>query len=249
MSKFAPFLFLFFFFQSKGQSVEQEKQFEVLVVTDDRKFNREAFYSMLDNLENIQWTEISQSEVVELFSSDSLRHYDALLFYDMPEEVVLTDEQKQNITKFFQEGAPAVFLHHSLLSYREWDEFRNIIGGRYYNKTPFITATGDTIQSVYRHDVQYEVVVAHKEHAVTRGVEDFIIFDETYKDYVVNDDVEILLTTAHPSSGNILGWVNKYGNSQIVYLLNGHSESAYNNPSYRQLLYNALHFVASVKTR
>lgn len=239
-------LLTLFFFQSRGQSVEQEKQLEVLVVTDDRKFNREAFYSMLDNLENMKWKEISQSEVVNLFGTDGIRNYDALLFYDMPEQVVLTDDQKQNMLKFFQEGAPAVFLHHTLLSYREWDQFSDIIGGRYYNKTPLVTAAGDTIQSVYQHDVRYEIKIANQKHPVTHGVEDFEIFDETYKDYVVNNDVEVLLTTDHPSSGNVIGWINKYGNSQSVYLLNGHSETAYNNLNYRQLLNNALHFVASL---
>jgi uncharacterized protein len=246
MRLFISLFLTLFFFQSKGQSVEPERKLDVLVVTDDRKFNREAFCKMLDSLENIQWKEISQSEVVDLFGTDSIRKYDALLFYDMPEQVVLTEEQKQNMLKFFQEGAPAVFLHHTLLSYREWDRFPDIIGGRYYNKTPLVKDGGDTIQSVYQHDVRYKVKVANQKHPVTRGVEDFEIFDETYKDYVVNDDVEVLLTTDHPLSGPVIGWTNKYGNSQIVYLLNGHSETAYNNPNYRQLVYNALHFVASV---
>lgn len=234
-----------FFLRYGGQSADQEKQLNVLVVTDDRKFNREAFFAMFDSFDRIQWREISQSEVLNLFGSDSIKGYDALVFYDMPENVVPSEEQKQNMLRFFEEGAPAVFLHHSLLSYREWDKFSDIIGGRYYNKTPLITAKGDTIQSVYQHDVQYKVLIADKEHPVTHGMDDFEIFDETYKNYLVNSDVEVLLTTDHPSSGSVIGWVNTFGNSQIVYLMNGHGESAYNNPDYRQLLYNAINWVAS----
>lgn len=244
------FIILFFAlltFQCRGPSVAQEEQLEVLIVTDQRKFNREAFFAMFDSFDNIQWKEIAQSEVVKLFGTDSIKNYDALVFYDMPENIVLTDEQKQNMKRFFEEGAPAVFLHHSLLSYREWDAFSDIIGGRYYNKTPFVDAMGDTIQSEYQHDVRYKVRIADKEHTITRGMDDFEILDETYKNYIVNDDVKLLLTTDHPSSGPEIGWINTFGNSQIVFLINGHSESAYNNPHYRQLLYNAINWAASGK--
>ncbi|MDN3670719.1 ThuA domain-containing protein [Echinicola jeungdonensis] len=247
MRSFPILLFTLSFFHSEGQSVDKEKQLDVLIVTDDRKFNREAFFAMFDSFDNIQWCEISQSEVLNLFGSDSIKYYDALVFYDMPENVVLSEEQKENMLRFFEEGASAVFLHHSLLSYREWDKFSDIIGGRYYNKTPLITPDGDTIQSAFQHDVHYKVHIADKEHPVTRGMDDFKILDETYKNYVVNSDVEVLLTTDHPSSGTVIGWVNTYGNSQIVYLINGHSESAYDNPDYRQLLHNAINWVGSGK--
>lgn len=238
-------LLAIFLFQCGGKSFAQEQQLDVLIVTDDRKFNREAFFVMFDSFDNLQWTEIAQSKMMNLIGSGDLKKYDAFVFYDMPEKVVLTAEQKQIMKKWFEEGAPAVFLHHSLLSYREWDAFPDIIGGRFYNKTPFITSTGDTIQSEYQHDVRYKVLIEDKEHPITNGMDDFEILDETYKNYVVNDDVELLLTTDHPSSGPAIAWINTYGNSKIVYLINGHNESAYDNPNYRQLLFNAINWVAS----
>jgi len=235
------------FWQCNGRTKKMEKQLDVLVITDQRNFNREAFFAMFDSFEHVRWHEISHPEILDFFGSDSIRKFDALVFYDMPEEVTLTVEQKQNMLKLFEEGAPALFLHHSLLSYRHWDQFPDIIGGRYYNKTPLINENGDTLQSVYQHDVHYKVNIADRSHPITRGVDDFDILDEVYKNYFVKEDVEVILTTDHPLSGRELGWVNTFGNSRVVFLINGHNETAYENPNYRRLLHNAIQWVASNK--
>lgn len=222
-----------------------EKQLNVLIVTDDRKFNREAFWALFESLENVHPTEITHPEILDFFGTDSIRQFDAVVFYDMPEGVVLTDVQKNNMLQFFEEGAPAIFLHHSLLSYREWDQFTDIIGGRYYNKTPLVTEKGDSLQSVFQHDVDYRVNIVDKEHPITYGMEDFDIVDEVYNHYFVKGDVEVLLTTNHELSGHKLGWINTFGNSRIVFLINGHGETAYENPNFRRLLRNAIHWAAA----
>jgi hypothetical protein len=227
--------------------MKPENPINVLVVTDARKFNREAFFEMFDSFENIKWHEMSHPKILDFFGSDSIKTYDAVIFYDMPENVSLTDWQKQNMLNFFNENAPAIFLHHSLLSYRQWDTFTDIIGGRYYNKTPLIKENGDTLQSVYQHDVKYSIRIANDEHPITLGMHDFEITDETYKNYFVKKDVEILLTTDHPLSGPTIGWINTYGNSKIVYLINGHNETAYENQNFRELLYNSIKWVAKNK--
>jgi uncharacterized protein len=244
-------LFLFIlttlcFYQSCAVPKPPEKPIEVLIITDNRKFNREAFFSIFDSFQNVHTTEISHPEILDLFGTDSLRSFDAIVFYDMPQHVILTDIQKHNFSKFFEEGAPAIFLHHSLVSYQKWDEFTEIIGGRYYN-IPFVNEDGDTIQSIYQHDVNYTVKIVDPEHPITSGMEDFEIMDEVYNHYLVKDDVEVLLTTNHPLSGRKIGWINTFGNSRIVYLINGHGESAYENPNFQKLLYNAILWAASRK--
>jgi uncharacterized protein len=233
------------FFKCSG--VTPKTQIDVLIVTDDRKFNREAFFAVFDSFQNIHTTEISHPEILDFFGTDSIRSFDAIVFYDMPTEVILTDIQKQNFVNFFREGAPAIFLHHSLVSYQQWDQFPEIIGGRYYNKSPLITEHGDTLLSVYQHDVRYKVNIVDAEHPITLGMEDFEILDEVYNHYYVKDDVEVLLTTDHPLSGHELGWINTFGNSRVVFLINGHGETAYENPNFRKLLHNAIHWAAAQK--
>lgn len=225
------------------------KLLDVLIITDERKFNRDAFFAMFGSFEDVRWTELRHPAARDIFGSDSINKYDAIVFYDMPEDVILTEKQKREMVNFFNKGAPAIFLHHSLLSYREWDVFPQILGGRYFGKTPLVTSAGDTIQSTYEHDVRYKVKIVNKTHPVTRGVKDFEIFDEVYNNYFVRDDVELLLTTDHPKSGRQLGWVNHFGKSKIVFLINGHNETAYNDPNFRKLLYNAMYWAAKNKEK
>jgi hypothetical protein len=130
-----------------------------------------------------------------------------------------------------------VFLHHSLVSYQEWDEFENIIGGRY-----FLSGL-EQDSSTYRHDVDIPVRVIHKDHPVTKGIDDFMIHDEVYGNFKVLPGVQALLSTTHPESGKIIGWTNIYGNSRIVYLQLGHDHYAYENPNYRRLLKQAITWV------
>ena len=100
---------------------------------------------------------------------------------------------------------------------------------------------------MYQHDVLYKVNIAERAHPITQGVENFDILDEVYNNYFVKEDVDVFLTTDHPLSGHKLGWVNTYGNSRVVFLINGHSETAYENPNYLRVLHNAIQWVASNK--
>jgi uncharacterized protein len=238
-------LSLLFILKISAVNATAQKQLKVLVVTDNRKFDREAFFEMFESCPDFEVSKITHPRILDFFGTDSIRMFDAVVFYDMPEQLNPTEVQKQHMIRFFSEGAPAVFLHHSLLSYRQWDHFKEIIGGRYYNKSPLITEKGDTLQSVYQHDVHYKVQVVNPHHPITRGVCDFEILDEVYNHYFVKDDVEVLLTTDHPLSGRKLGWINTYEKSRVVYLINGHGATAYSNTNFRKILQNAIRWVAS----
>lgn len=103
------FFFIFGFlclYKCSGMPKSHETKINVLIVTDDRKFNREAFFGVFESFQNIHATVISHPEILDLFGTDSIRSFDAFVFYDMPEQVILTDTQKQNFQKFFEEGTP-----------------------------------------------------------------------------------------------------------------------------------------------
>ena len=207
-------------FISPDLTAQKADKQHVLIVTGEKKFDRESFFAMFNSFKNISWSELQHPSVIDLLGTDELPDFDAIVFYDMPARIELTEEQKERISLFFSSGVPVVFLHHALLSYQSWDEFRLILGGRYFeNETLF---NGTLVRSGYRHDVEYSVKVVDPEHPVTRGMSDFVITDEVYNQYITNPGITPLLTTDHPESGSIIGWVNRYGQSTVVYLINGH---------------------------
>ena len=140
-------------------------------------------------------------------------------------------------------GKGLVFLHHSIASYQDWDEFMEILGARYFLKDTVIN--GEKVPgSTYSHDQDVEVEVIDSKHPVSKGILDFTILDEVYAGCYIAPGVRTLMTTNHPESDGNEVWVNSYGKSLIVYIQLGHDNNAYSNPNYRQLVYQSIQWTA-----
>jgi len=211
----------------------------VLVITGGHEFERTQFFEMMDSFENIDYQEVIQPEANQSYTSVADK-YDAIIFYDMVQKI--TEEQKKDLLALTNEGIGMVFLHHSLVSYNHWDQFLQLIGGRYHQDA--YQKDGKTIPgSTYRHDVQIPVKIEAQEHPVTNNLDDFILFDEVYGGFSVLPTVTPLLSTTHPESSEIIGWAHSYNNSRVVYLQPGHDHHAYENANYRTLVINAIRWV------
>ncbi|MCB0669565.1 MAG: ThuA domain-containing protein, partial [Saprospiraceae bacterium] len=162
-----------------------------------------------------------------------LTEYDLLLFYDMYDSI--THAQKQAYIDLIETGKPMIFLHHSLVSYQDWPEFRAIVGGKYHT-------LDSTRLSHYKHDESISVKVEDPQHPITYGMSDFTIEDETYGNCEILPGVTPLLRTDHPLSMPVIGWVNHYRQHPIVYLQGGHGPTAYRDPHFQKILKNAIHW-------
>jgi uncharacterized protein len=76
---------------------------------------------------------------------------------------------------------------------------------------------------------------------------DFKIIDETYDNVYIRENVTPLLTTDHPKSNKIIGWINNYNNTKIVYLQPGHGPQVFENNDYRKLIEQSIHWLAEKK--
>ena len=215
----------------------------VLIITGGRSdFEREAFYAMFNSFANIDYEEVVQPEANWNLTSSFYDAFDVLVFYDMVQDI--TERQKAAFINLLERGKGTVFLHHALASYREWAEYENITGGRFYldlqsdikNKAGYPVST-------YQHNVDIPVTIVDKNHPITNGLDDFVIHDETYGNFKVLSVVQPLLSTSHPASGDIIGWTHFYGKSPIVYIQPGHKHVAFENPNYRRLVEQAIKWV------
>jgi hypothetical protein len=214
----------------------------MLLITGGHGFEREPFLAMFEAMPDVEWTEAQQPEANHLWVRGEVADYDAVVLYDFWQEI--TEEQKEAFVRGLRdEGTGLVVLHHAIADYQHWPEYTRIIGARYFLK-PDIGPDGRRWErSQYQHDVLLRVRVANPEHPVTRGLEDFEIHDETYKGYWVSPQVQPLLTTEHPLSERLIGWAHTYGRARVVYFQLGHDRHAYENPSYRRLVHQALLWV------
>ena len=81
-----------------------------------------------------------------------------------------------------------------------------------------------------------KIAIADKNHPITKGVSDFTILDEAYKDVYVNPKAHVLLTTDNPLSTKQVAWTHSYGKSPVFTIMLGHDKHAFANESLRTLI-------------
>lgn len=216
-----------------------ESMEKILVVTGGHEFEP-SFYKIFDSFEDVQYDTVAQPGFNNRLANGTLGQYDALVFYDMWQDI--NEAEKSAYLKLLDKGQGMVFLHHSLVAYQHWDEFQKIIGGKYL-ETEFYDDP-NMQGSSWKEGITLDIKVVDNDHPVTKGVADFSIYDEGYKSLKINSDIYPLLSTNHPDCDPKIAWAKTYSNSKIVYILLGHGHEAHENQNYRKLVHNAINWVA-----
>jgi type 1 glutamine amidotransferase len=227
-------VFILLSFTQKGDPMLEK----ILVITGGHEFET-SFFEIFDSFIDVKYDTISQPRFNQMINTDLTNHYSAFVFYDMWQDI--SPEQKQAFLKLLDKGQGVVFLHHSLVSYQHWDEFIEIVGGKYV-ETEFYDDP-NMKGSTYKEDISLDITVLDKNHPVTKDVTDFSIVDEGYQFIEMLPKIHKLLSTSHPDCTPTVGWTNEYKNSRIVYILLGHGQESHENPNYRKLIRNAISWV------
>jgi len=225
---------------SRAEIVEP-KPVRALVVTGGHDFEREPFFALFKAMPGVEFREVVHPNAHAFLKPSASGNYDVVVLYDMWQPI--TEEAKGDLAALLKQGKGMVALHHCLAGYNDWPEYARMIGGRYRLNKETVNDV-ERPGSVYKHDVQFKVRIADSRHPIARGLKDFEILDETYGDFDVEAGVKPLLTTDHPTSGKTIGWAHTYGKSRVAYIQLGHGPTAYQNPSFRRLVDQAIRWAA-----
>ena len=207
---------------------------KVLILTGGHDFDVKEFYEMFDALSGIAYDKAELPKEMDLLAPGLEKKYDAIVSYDM-NNFPITDAQRANFDKLMQAGMPLIVFHHSIGGYKNWPKYREIAGGAYLFEN--LEADGKTWSpSDYKHDVEMKIAIADKNHPITKGVNDFEILDEAYKDVYVRPDVHVLLTTDNPLATKQVAWVHRYADSPVFTIMLGHDKHAFANESLQKLI-------------
>ncbi len=228
----------FFLLFSVFVIVLQAQPIKVMLITGGHSYDTLQFFQMFDALEGIEYEHFQQPKANEAILNGKAEKYDVLVFYDMWKTISIPERAAYiGLTKA---GKPLLFLHHSVVSYQNWDEFEKIVGGKYIEKGTNVPVEK---QSTYEHDVWVYIEPSVK-HPVTRNLGSLRFFDEVYGNTRVSENVIPLLKTKHPKSSEIIGWENHYNSSKIIYIQPGHDYRTYQEADYRKLLLQAIKYLA-----
>lgn len=211
----------------------------LMVFTGGHGYDTKAFDKMLNELPGISWKMATHPKAHAQLKPEAAKDYDVLVLYDMPQKI--SEEAKADFVALLQAGKPLVAFHHCLGAYNDWDEYTNIIGGRYMHKKAKYDGVEYT-PSTFKEGVDITIHPLDPAQPVTAGLGDLKVHDEVYGKVYVAKDVTPLLTTDAPGCTPTVGWTHRYGASQVVYLMQGHGPGSWNVPAWRQLLVQAIAF-------
>ena len=209
----------------------------IAIITGGHGYDSINFVKVFESYPDLTFDHLVHPGANNIYGSDSIDKYDVLVFYDLYQDI--SEDQKSDFINMLEKGKGLVFLHHSIASYQDWDEFKSILGARYYLEETQVDGKLWPA-STYLDDQEVRVSILDDKHPITKDLEDFDIHEEVYDLVEVIPDVNLLMGTEHPDSGDNLVWTNEYGKSRIVYIQFGHDNNAYSNPNFRKLLRQAI---------
>ena len=213
---------------------EAKPTLNILIVTGGHDYDVPNFYKMFDEMPNVRYDKATLPKDMDMLAPGLEKKYDLLLTYDM-NNFSVSNEQREKYAKLIESGMPLVVMHHSICGYDNWSPYWNMIGGKYLHKLTEIDGKSYPASS-YKHDIDIKVEIADKTHPITRGVENFIIRDEGYKNLYIREGVHVLLKTEHPDATAELAWTTRHGKSAVFVIALGHDKYAYENPYLRKIL-------------
>jgi len=218
------------------------KPIKVAVVTGGHNFEAKPFFEMFDSFGGIEYVHVVLKDDSEIFEDVREMPYDVIVLYNMTQKI--SPKRRGNFVELLKDkGVGLVAMHHSIVAFRDWGEYKKIIGGRYYQKE--MSESGVTHKpSGFKHGVEFAVKVADKKHPVAQGLSDFTISDEVYNGCGFESDNHIILTTDHADSDKTICWVRRYGKANVCYIMPGHGASGYGNSNYRRLVSQAIKWCA-----
>lgn len=262
------------------------ERIRVALVTKGHPFDGPAFFEVFDANDSIEWTHVEHPEALELVEPDRASDFDVFVMYDMPgiaftgadppaEFRAPPDGYPEKLRALLDRGKGMVFLHHAVAGWPAWEEYGDIVGGRFLYQPATVHGV-EFPDSGYRHDVTHTVEVLDPTHSICAGIDaSFEITDELYLAHVFADDVDPLMRStydfvdtnfysadrairgtrndrtgwSHPPGSNLVAWTKTVGRSPIAYLQFGDGPQTYADPNYRRILANAITWAANSPKR
>ncbi|MEW6236819.1 MAG: ThuA domain-containing protein [Candidatus Omnitrophota bacterium] len=149
----------------------------------------------------------------------------------------LSDQAKENLLNFVKSGKGFVTTHLSSASFKEWDEFGNLCGRKWVMG-----------RSGHGPRAQFVANIV-KDHPITKGLQDFRIFDELYAKLEGDAPIEILVSADSDWSKKTepLVFVCDYGQGRVFHDAFGHDRLAVMDPNHITLFARGCEWAATGK--
>ena len=227
--------------EAAGPADSPAKPIRAVVVTGGHGFDQQAFPKLFEGNPDIVCEFKPQKDDSEIFEDVADWPYDVVVLYNMTQKI--SEKRRQNFLGLLDRGVGLVVLHHAFAAFQDWPEFEKIIGTRYYLKETVVDGV-KRLQGAYRHDVDFAIHVEDPEHPITKGLADFEVRDEGYRNLTYAPDNHLLLSTDNAASEKPIAWVRTYKNARVFCTPIGHGPQAFTSEPFRRVVARAIRWTA-----
>ena len=197
-------------------------------------------------LEEAKKLEVFVSEDTGVLESSTLSRYDLIVlnYRNDASREKLSEAARKNLLAFVRAGKGLAAVHFAVAAESDWAEFQKLVGRTWVGKRG-----GEKPEKASGHGPRgkFKVVVAKKDHSITRGVQDFDADDELYAQLAGDAPIEVL-ATAHSADfskrDEPMAWTLRYGEGRVFVTVLGHDVPARENEGFRKLLVQGCEWAA-----
>lgn len=205
--------------------------------------NLEANVNMFMELGEQYGFEVDSTSNSTVFSTSDLFQYDAVVFANTNHKVFESEAEKEGLMHFNRQGKGIIGIHIACGTEREWDWFKQMIGGTFDYHPPF---------------QKFNVRIVDNEHPSTAAIPPvWEVEDELYILKEMNPTVRILMVSDFSSPdfkhsrpmSNTFGtlfpsvWCNEFDGGRQWYTALGHKKENYSDPLFISHIVGGLQWV------
>jgi type 1 glutamine amidotransferase len=190
--------------------------------------NGKGFIALLGKvLEGTGDFTLTTAQGADDLKAENIGKYDLVLFYGSG-GTISDPKQEQGLWNFVHQGGGIVGVHATDAN-KNSDVYWELLGGRFIGH-------GSGTYSVHIYD---------KDHAITAGMSDFDISDETYAHlYHKNACMRCLVRMDRGNERQSMAWVQQHGKGRVFTTGFGDNQSAWGNPQFQRLVVRAMYWAA-----
>jgi putative membrane-bound dehydrogenase-like protein len=195
----------------------------------DRGHHRPAErYAQIEPVLATRGIHTAYTEALADLTPSRLAKYDALIVYANIDEI--TPEAERTLLDYVAGGGGFVPLHCASYCFRNSPACVDLIGAQFL-----------------RHGMgEFDVKVLDAEHPITKGLEPFHTWDETYVHTKHNTkDRHVLQTRAEGDGDEPWTWVRTHGKGRVFYTAYGHDARTWTQPGFHDLLERGIRWAAA----
>jgi len=178
-------------------------------------------------LEQDKRFEVRIVEDPEFLASPAVADYDVIfLHFKNYQPLKRAMQVRGNLVNLVKQGKGLVVFHFACGAFEDWPEFVDLAGKVWDRKTS--------------HDPRgpFQVHIAHHDHPITRGMQDFQADDELYTCLIGQRPVDVLATARSKVTGkdHPMAFVFEYGKGRVFHSPLGHDVRSIEMPGVAELL-------------